>query len=447
MKKFSIFAICALLLVAFSVPAMAKVNLSGAMWATFWAQQEATVAVEYVNAGVWQSAVGGPSTLGYDGATSGSPLTFGNYPVSSKKTFIVGQGMSGNGNIAHTVQRAQDGFVLVADCPVNDWIKGYAEVTAGSAGLGLTLREGYANLAFMKELNLAAGLMEVPFGHEHAVRPDAGIEEVFISEYSQDARATLQTQSDIGVKVFGTVGSGLIGGGVGMIDYQVFVGNGGATTVADTGIANPEAGQVIDRNDAKQVVLDITIKPIQGLYVGGGYSGGDYTNANPGIQNARARFSAYDFNAGYDIANVLLISGEYATVRHDKMREDFQFGMTAQANTLQQVRVNEYVIKAIYDGIQDFELGVRYGVVDPKQMEAEVLAGYSMERKLSFGGEYKIARGAVLKAEYSMVMTDLNYLDAYSLANALVNVNQNSRISPSEEMDDDIFALQLGLQF
>jgi len=85
-------------------------------------------------------------------------------------------------------------------------------------------------------------------------------------------------------------------------------------------------------------------------------------------------------------------------------------------------------------------------VVDPKNMEAEWQAQYSMERKLSFAVAYKFARAASLKAEYSWLDTDVRYLDKIDASSALLPANA-TRQNTSQDVDDDIFALSLGLQF
>lgn len=446
MKKFSIFAISALLLVAFSVPAMAKVNLSGAMWVTYWAQQESNNLTYEASDGAstWNQIATGAGAL---------ESALGGYnKIANRKTFILGQNQTGGS--VQALAANQGGFLLAADCPVNDWIKGYAELNANSAALQLAVREAWIELAFMKEIGLRAGVQEVPFGREHVVRPDAGVEEVFISEGSQDVNAILATQADAGMQLAGTVGSGLIGGGVGAIDYALYLGNGTINNVAvagrtatvlntaDTVFTVNGGSAAVDNNDAKQFGFNLTIKPIQGLYVGGAFFAGDYNNGQ--TTNGRAKFTAWDVNAGYDVANVLLLSAEYARASHADALGAFSLGDQPTTQGYMAAEEAEWIIKAIYDGIQDWELGVRYAVVDPKNIESEIAAGYAQEQKLTAGVEYKIARGACLKAEYSMVDNSMEHLSKLNAAAAGAGI---VRLNPAVDPDDDIFALQLGLQF
>lgn len=431
MKKFYVLALSALMVAAFAVPSFAKVNLSGAMWVTYWAQEEGTNSVQSGNGTAWGDLNANIATTPY---TAG----LGTAAAASKKTFLVGQAMSGNGVTAKATQGY--GFELVADCPVNDWVKAYGDFNVVNAG-NLGLVEGYINLAFMKEFNVRAGRMQVPFGYERTQRPVAGQDEVFVSEYSQDASGALLRTYDVGVQAFGTVASGLV-------DYSLFIGNGAINTVADSNgllgasaAVNANANNVTpDNNDAKQYGLNVCFKPFTGATVGGAYFAGDYTQPLVAAGN-RARFSAYDFNAAYEYGNIFAVSGEYATTRHDKMSGDFPYYTTASTGTLVQNRVNEFILKAIYTGVADWEFGVRYGAVDPKNVEAEVAAGYSYERKVSFAAGYHFARAAFLKAEYSWVDNDFAFTD--KAAPVAARIRQN----PTQDVDDDIFALSLGLQF
>ncbi len=431
MKKVSIIALSALLVAALSVPAMAKVNLSGAIWTTYWAQQQGSVERQRSNGTSWVDRDGSEAFTRGLGANA----------ATAPKTFLVGQSMSGNG--MQNKATAGYGFQLVADCPVNDWVKAYGDFNVNNGG-NLGLVEGYINLAFMKEFNVRAGRMQVPFGHERTTRPTAGQDEVFVSEFSQDAQAALLRRYDVGVQAFGTLASG-------MVDYNLFVGNGVTSTVADSdGITAPNsvsaaAGAATsnatpDINDAKQVGINLVARPFTGAFIGGSYFAGDYTQPLVTAGN-RARTSAYDINAGYEYGNIFSITGEYATTRHQQMTADFPYYVTAAAGTLVENRVNEFIVKAIYTGVADWEFGVRYGAVDPKNVEAEMDAGYSYERKMSFAAGYKFARAAFLKAEYSWIDTDFNFTDRAA------NVANNVRQSPAVDVNDDIFALSLGLQF
>lgn len=428
MKKFYVLALSALMVAAFAVPSFAKVNLSGAIWATYWAQQQGEVYGQ-LGSGIDVAApLTSNPTMGATGATA-------------KKTFLVGQEMNGNG-IQNKVT-AGDGFLLALDCPVNDWVKAYGEVDVLNGG-NLQLQQGYINLAFMKEFNVRAGLMQVPFGYEPTQRPTVGNEEVFVSAYSQQARGLLQRQYDVGVQALGTLASG-------MVDYNVFVGNGALSTVVDNGNNVAIAGTPItgsnvtpDTNDAKQIGVNLCFKPFTGAFIGGGYFGGDYAlntgSVDAGQAISQAKFTAYDVNAGYEYSNIFSISAEYATSRFDK--RTLSYNTLTQANGADRVsqRVNEYILKAIYTGVADWEFGVRYGVVDPKNLEAEMAAGFSAERKTSFAVGYKFARAAFLKAEYSILNTNFNYTTNMTTA---ANVRQN----PTKDVNDNIAALSLGLQF
>lgn len=425
MKKIFVLALSALMVAAFAVPSMAKVNLSGAIWVTYWAQQEGSVnAQSYSAANVWVEN-------GQAGALAGN---FGRAATASKKTFLVAQSRSGNGTSAKA--NAGDGFLLALDCPVNDWVKAYGEVDVFNAG-NLALQQGYINLAFRPEINVRVGLQDVPFGMERGSRPTVGQEEVFVSDYSQDANGLLQIRRDVGVQALGTLANGLV-------DYNVFVGNGAPSTVSSGDIAASLATP--DINDAKQVGVNLNFKPFTGATVGGAYYGADYTTTvanNGALTNGQARATAYDLNAGYEYGNIFALSAEYATSRHDKASPAYALAVPAPgANTVAQNRVNEYIIKGIYTGVADWEFGVRYGVIDPKNIEAEAQAGYSIERKVSFATGYKFARAAFLKAEYSWLRTSADYVTR-NQALAAGTVRQN----PTEDVDDNIFALSLGLQF
>jgi hypothetical protein len=420
MKKFFVLALSALMVAAFAVPSFAKVNLSGAIWATYWAQQQGELEYEaWVGSG-WTTVRTVPAAaanLGY------------NVAQPSKKTFIVGQEMNGNG--VQQKVTAGDGFLLALDCPVNDWVKAYGEVDVLNAG-NLQLQQGYINLAFMKELNVRAGLMQVPFGYEPTQRPTVGNEEVFVSAYSQQARGALQRQYDIGVQALGTLANG-------MVDYNLVMTNGAINMVAGAQNNNQNTP---DTNDAKMYGVNLCFKPFTGAFVGGSYFAGDQT-LNVGTVNLvqpidRGKFTAYDINAGYEYGNIFSISGEYATTRADLASAEWLNNATFGTTRVAQ-RVNEYILKAIYTGVADWEFGVRYGVVDPKNIEAEIAAGFSAERKTSFAVGYKFARAAFLKAEYSILNTNFNYA-----TNANIG---NSRQNPVKDINDNIAALSLGLQF
>ncbi len=424
MKSFAAIGLCMMLVAVLSVPALAKVNLSGAMWTTFWAQQEGLVNAQTAAGGTW---VDGPAVGTSDALAAG----FGNAPGAAKKTFLLGNNMLGNGVQAKATNG--NGLMLAADCPVNDWVKAYGEFNVLNGG-NLALNEAWIDLAFMREFSVRAGRMQVPFGYDRTVRPGIGVDEVFVSEYTQQANGALLGRQDNGVQAYGEVLSGLLA-------YNLFLGNGAISTVADSGgmVAAAQASPDID--DAKQLGLNLQYRPFTGAYVGGSYFAGDYTNTNPSVTGSRSRFSAYDLNAGYEHNGLFLVSAEYATTRHDKLTADYALGVMPAASGVEEARVNEYILKAIYSGLADWEFGVRYGVIDPKSIEAEQLAGFSAERKVSFAAGYRFARAAFLKAEYSWLDTDFKNYD--KIANVAGRVRQN----PAQDIDDDIFALSLGLQF
>jgi len=443
MKKIFVLALSALMVAAFSGAAMAKVNLSGAIWVTYWAQQEGQV-----NYQVSRGLDAGWSDVTVLGVAPNVPAittgAWGRAGQASKKTFLLGQSMSGNGTSAKNP--AGDGFLLALDCPVNDWVKAYGEVDVLPGATTLFLQQGYINLAFMKELNVRTGLMEVPFGHEHMTRPTVGQDEVFVSDFSQSANAALQRRYDVGIQALGTLASG-------MVDYNVYMGNGALPTVANTSVTGAGAtaanatlgGQTVDDNDAKQLGVNLCFKPFTGAFVGGSYFAGDYSTTllDPNNPVMRAKATSYDINAGYEYANIFEISAEYARTRHDKMSLAYQLGLPPiPANMTVQNKVNEYILKVVYTGVVDWEFGARYGVVDPANIEAEIAAGYAMEKKVSFAAGYKFARAAFLKGEYSWLRTNNGYTNALRSTAAL-----NSRQNPTQDVQDDIFALSLGLQF
>jgi len=409
MKKFFVLALSAMMVAAFAVPSMAKVNLSGALWVTYWAQQEGAIQYQRgAGVGPWTDINEGVPAL---------VAAAGNARNVSKKTFLVGQSMLGNGTQAKAVQG--DGLLLALDCPVNDWVKAYAEFDANSGAAQLTMEQGYINLAFMKEFNVRAGLQNVPFGLERGVRPTVGQEEVFVSDYTQQASGILLKHTDVGVQAYGSLANN-------MVDYNLFVGNGDVTT-----------SRLTDDNDAKQLGANVNFKPFTGANIGGAYMAGDYNVLGvAAIPDGRAKFTAYDVNASYEYGNIFAVSGEYARSTFDKAAADYNDAAQRVSN-----RSNEYILKALYTGVADWEFGARYGVVDPKNLEAEQALGFSNERKLSFAAAYKFARAATLKAEYSLVDTDFNYITNYVPGAALIRQN------PTQDINDDVFALSLGLQF
>jgi len=406
MKKFSL-VLAAMLVVAFAVPAMAKVNLSGAMWVTYYAQaQSHDLTVTDGNNGSFMDPA----------------------QVASNKSFMFGQDMTNNGLTAHAVRG--DGLLLGLDCPVNDWVSAYAELTANDANLRPVVQEAYIDLAFMPELNVQAGIFEVPFGQEHNDRPQLGQEEVFITEYTVDAAGLLLDYRDNGIQVYGTVLDD-------MLDYSVYAVNGSIATLTDTAVATG-AAVAMDANNAKSVGLNLCLRPVEGLYVGGGMIAGDYRSLS--FRNNSLDYVCYDINAGYDFAGVLKLSGEYAVSNYED-----QIGVAqnlvvppTQLNDWSEGKTAEYIVKAIYSGIDDVELGLRYAVIDPKNIESEITAGYSDEGKLSFGASYAFARNTILKAEYSWIDTERDYLKSLAPVAGVAN---------SGDPSDNILALQLAVQF
>jgi len=195
------------------------------------------------------------------------------------------------------------------------------------------------------------------------------------------------------------------------------------------------------------LLVNVCFKPFTGAYIGGAYTAADYTNTQVSllVPVMRAKATAYDVNAGYEYGNIFELSAEYARTRHDKITAAYALGNPpmAVAGVMAQNKVNEYIVKAIYTGVADWEFGVRYGVVDPANTEAEIAAGYSMEKKLSFGAGYKFARAAFLKGEYSWLRSNYGYVNQLSMGTAAGVQRQN----PTQDVQDDIFALSLGLQF
>lgn len=436
-------------LLLLALPATAKINLSGSIYATYWAQQQGIDNYQVATAAGWQDAR----------TQVTGPLYRGNNFTASKKTFLLSNGLAGNGLQNHP--EGGYGLALGLDCPVTDQWKSYARFsirggTAGGQNINVAARHLWIAYMPMRELNLRVGRYPVPFGNEGYTRPTEKVKDIFISEYSQDFRGALNANYDVGITAFGTVVDG-------MIDYKLYLGNGAITTVADsvntainnsgvtTMVANIGANNSAltpDINDAKQVIGQVHIRPFTGAYVGGSYAAGDYSNANRvnNVSIDRARFTAYDLFAGYTLPDVFKVSGEYVTTRHDRMSLESDAGVLGGPAVRSQLvanRVNEYIVKAYYLGVSDWEFGVRYSGVDPKNFEAELAAGYSYETKLSAAIGYKFAGSAMLNAEYSHVNTDLNYLDKYDAA-ALAGAY---RIAPSADPDDDIFALQLTLHY
>jgi len=413
MKRWSLF-VALMLVVAFAVPAMAKVNLSGGMWVTYWAQAQSH-----------------DLTINRDGVAGGAEIQ-DPAQVASNKSFMLGQYMNGNGLTAHTV--GGYGASIALDCPVNDWVNAYTRLNANDGNLREVIVYSYIDLKFMKELNVRTGLFCVPFTKEPTTRPNPHQEELFISQYSQDAAGMLQTYRDNGIMASGTVLDD-------MLDYRVYVTQGSLQTVTDTSAAGAATatGMVSaqDRNNAKSMGASFTLKPIDGLYLGLGVIGGDYVSANAVAESQD--YIAYDVNAGYDFAGVLKLSGEYVVGNYEN-----QMAVTRLLNVLpaadagSEGKSSEYIVKAVYSGIDDVELGIRYAVIDPKNIESEIAAGYSDEGKLSFGVSYMLARNTILKAEYSWIDTERDYLKDYAPAAG----NQNSG-----DPNDDILAVQLGVLF
>lgn len=408
-----------------AVPAAAKVNLSGALWTTYWAQQEgADQPAQLATGGTWVDAA------------MPAALYRGTVPQAHKKTFFVGQSALGNGVQAQTLTGG--GLQLRADCPVADDLKAVGVFNVRSTGAAaFAVNDVYVQYALAGQ-SLQAGRIKVPFGREQAVRPTVGREEVFISAYAQPARGALHNLYDIGLQLSGPLPGG-------QLSYRLFAGNGGISTVADSNAMARNSQASPDINDGKQLGGVLTWKPLAGVSIEGAYFAGDYTNTNAGAGGNRARFSAYDINAGYDVASLLLLSAEYATTRHDRMLLESDAGAVGVPTVrgLTAARVNEYVLKAVWHGSPDWQAGVRYSVIDPKDFAAEVAAQYSRERKLSLAVSCAFAGGARLKAEYSRVLTDLDYYAGYDAA-ALAG---QYRLHPETDPDDDIIALQLALQF
>ncbi|HNW94091.1 MAG TPA: hypothetical protein PKM88_14375, partial [bacterium] len=327
----------------------------------------------------------------------------------------------------------------------SDEIKAYARFTSNSANLNLAARHIWLAYMPMTELNFRIGRFPIPFGHEGTVRPTEKVREIFISEYTQNVGGALNANYDIGAMAYGSLFDNAL-------EYKLYTGNGVVRTVADSAgmVAASATTAQPDNNDAKQGILNLKFKPFTGVFVGGAYALGDFTNTNMinGVSVQRSRATAYDLNAGYEMNNVFRVSGEYATTRHDQMALEGDAGLLGNAPRTQLTanRVNEYILKATYLGVADWEFGVRYSVIDPKNFEAELAAGLSRESKISFALGYKFAGSAQLNAEYSRVNTDLNYLNNYDPALVAAAVN-TYRINPCEDPFDDIYALQLGLQF
>ncbi len=428
-----------------ALPAAAKINLTGSMYATYWAQQEGVEGYQIATASGWQDIATQPNNL-YRGTTASA----------SKKTFLFANSRAGNGLQNHP--EGGYGIALGLDCPVTDQWKAYARfaIRGGSANLNTAARHLWIAYTPMREFGLRVGRYPVPFGNEGYTRPTEKVKDIFISEYTQDFRGALNANYDIGVTAFGTVVDG-------MIDYKLYFGNGAITTVGDSinrGINNSGQTYMVanigvnnsaltpDINDAKQVIGQVHVRPFANTYLGGSYAAGDYTNDNlvNNVAIQRARFTAYNLFAGYTLPDQFKVSGEYATTRHDRMSLESDAGVIGAPAVRQELvanRVNEYIVKAYYLGLRDWEFGVRYSGVDPKNFEAELAAGYSYETKLSAAIGYKFAGSAMLNAEYSRVHTDLSYYDKYNAA-ALAGAY---RITPSVDPNDDIFALQLTLHY
>ncbi len=412
-----------------SAPATAKINLSGGLWITYWAQQQAgDDAYQLATATGWQDA-----GVQVTGASWRVPA-----PTAMRKTFLLSAGRYGGNR--QTPAQAGYGFRLVADCPLTDTLKAYGCFRYRDGTAGITARLLYAAWTPLPQAGVRIGMFSRPFGLEGERRPDACGCECFVSEYAQDARSLLNNKTDIGIMLSGKVADG-------MFDYSLYAGNGVARTVADSASMANNASVTPDIDDAKQFNANLRWNVVSGAFIGGGYVAGDMRNTNTldGVAVGRSRFSARDIHGAWDIAQALRLSAEYATVRHDKMALEGDAGLVGNpARTqLTAVTVNEYIVKAIWHGLPGWECGVRYSVIDPKSFEAELLAGYSCERKVSFAIGYLFANATQLRAEYSRVMSDYSFLNAYDPA----LIAGQYRLNPAAEPDDDIFALALGAQF
>lgn len=411
--------------VLLALPAWAKVDLRGAVWATYWAQQAGSdISAQVASGGRWVDARVQPTRL-YRGAV----------PTASPKTFLLAENASGNGLQAHP--GANNGFLLQADCAVLDNLKVVGSLRVNNPANAFVIRNAYADYTVNDAFKLRLGRQLVPFGREQSVRPTVGREEVFISSYAQQARGALNNTYDVGVQVYGKLLENAL-------TYRVFAGNGAINTVADSASLVANSQGVPDIDDAKLLGGALNWQPFAGAFIEGSYFTGDFTNTN--VSGGRSRYSAYDVNAGYDIANQVLVSAEYATTRHDGLLLESDAGAVgapAVRTNYLAAKVNEFIVKAVYHGRPDWQFGVRYSVIDPKSFEAELRAGFSREAKFSAGVAYAFAGKATLKAEYSRLITDLDYYSHYDAA----AVNGQYRLNPSADPADDIFALQLGLQF
>lgn len=393
--------------------ASAKITVCGALWTTYWAQRQASELRYLVSdGGIW-----------VDDAQTGQP--------TARKTFLLAQNQSGGGLRAQAV--TGNGLVLGAAAPVNDGIRLYGEFNTTGGAFGLNY--AYAEIALPHDLTLTVGQQDVPFGNEYTVRPGIGccIDEVFISEFTQAPAAALLPGVELGVSVSGPVVEGLA-------DFSISVLTGSLPSAADSaGVTGWIGG--LDNNDAKSVGARLEVRPHPCAFVIASFLAGDYSN--PFRTDGRAKYTASGLALGYAPVEALQLTGEWAATRHDGLMYDFGMGSTAPAGALTAARVNEYIVKAIWTGIPDFELGVRYGVVDPKNLEAEVDAGFAKEEKLTFGVLYFLAENMRLKAEYSRVRTALDYFDLYDAA----TLGAGATAVVSNDPRDDIFALQIALQF
>lgn len=427
------------LLLLLASPAAAKINLSGAMFATYWAQQEGLDSFQVATATGWQDA---PVQVT-------GPLYRGRLPTTRKKTFLLHNSIIGTATQAPL--DAGYGVLFNLDCPVSDNTRVFAMLALRNGATTIMPRALWGEYAFSPALKLRAGRFLQPFGLEPASRWG----EHFISEYTQDGRGSLQAIYDQGIMALGTSAGG-------MVDYRLYAGNGAVTTVGDSLnyaiSAAPGASTAYlllgnstatpDIDDAKQVIGSLTLRPLPGLMLGGGYATGDYTNLNTvnGACVQRARFSAVNAHASYERAGAFRVSGEYAGTRHDRMSLESDAGVTGAPAVRTQLvasRVNEFILKAFYLGIPDWMLGVRATVVDPKNFEAELAAGYSRETKLSAAVAWRITGKYQFCVEYSRIVTDLDYLNAYDPA----AVAGSYRINPAADFDDDFVTAQFAALF
>ena len=372
-----------------SVTAAAELAVSGDYWADYWAQQQAGNARQQVSDGAgWLPGPQGDVT-------------------AAPKTFLSGIELSLAGTLTDELSAA---------------------VELSSDGAGVAMDQAFARLALPGSVTVTAGLCDMPFGREYIGSGDGADDDaVFINDFSQRDNAVLRGTTDLGLVLSGATDDALL-------TWSLALFNGSLCSVADS--AGVTGAAAIDNNDAKSVAGQLLVRPRSNVYLLGSYAAGDYPNPFTG---RAARYAAAGIGAGVVLFDQLNFNGEWAAVRHEKMMYDFGMGTGEPRGELVAARVNEFSITAAYTGPSDWNCGVRYGVVDPHNIEAEVDAGFARETQTSVGVRYRFAENAELYVELSHIETDLSHYDKYDAA----RLGAGATRLESNDPDDDILDIEL----